>query len=72
MAKDDLILDILKRLQADNAETRRCLDGIKAHLSAHDDFFRGIMTLLGGMHGDMGQLNHRVDRIERRLGLVEG
>jgi hypothetical protein len=72
MANDDLFLEILKRLQADNADFRRRFDSIEVHLSAHDDFFRGIMTLLGGMHGDIGQLNQRVDRIERRLGLVEG
>ncbi|MBV8685453.1 MAG: hypothetical protein JOZ90_04005 [Alphaproteobacteria bacterium] len=72
MASEDFLLEILKRLQSDNDDFRRRFDGLETHLSAHDDFFRGIMTLLGGMNGDIGQLNRRVDRIERRLGLIEG
>jgi len=71
MANEDLMLEILKRLQADNGEIRRRLDGIETRLSAHDDYFRGIMTTLAGMHSDLSQLNARVDRIERRLDLVE-
>jgi len=72
VAHEDLILEILKGLQADNAEIRRRLDSIEVRLSAHDDFFRGIMTTLAGILSDVAQLNGRVDRIERRLGLVEG
>jgi len=72
VANEDLMLEILKRLQGDNAEFRRRFDGIDVRLSAHDDYFRGIITTLSGVLSDLGQLNRRVDRIERRLGLVEG
>jgi tetrahydromethanopterin S-methyltransferase subunit G len=71
MTNDELMIEILKPLQADSAEVRRRLESIEVRLSAHDDFFRGIMTMLGGMRSGLTQLNSRVDRIERRLDLVE-
>jgi len=71
MANEDFIIEMLKRIQADGAETRRRLESIETRLSAHDDFFRGIMTTLAGMQADLSQLNARVHRIERRLDLVD-
>jgi tetrahydromethanopterin S-methyltransferase subunit G len=71
MAKEDLILEVLKRIQADVAETRRKVDSIEMRLSAHDDHLRGLMTSSVGIQGELNQLNGRVDRIERRLDLVD-
>jgi tetrahydromethanopterin S-methyltransferase subunit G len=71
MSNEDLILEILKRLQADNAEVRRRLDSIEIRLSSHDDHLRGLITSTTGILGELRQLNTRVDRIERRLDLVE-
>ena len=71
MSNEDLILEILKRLQVDNAEVRRRLDNIEIRLSSHDDHLRGVLTSMTGVQGELRQLNTRVDRIERRLDLVE-
>jgi uncharacterized coiled-coil protein SlyX len=71
MANEDLILEILKRVQADAADTRRRIDGVETRLSAQDDHLRGLLTSLGGVQGELRQLNGRVGRIERRLDLVE-
>jgi tetrahydromethanopterin S-methyltransferase subunit G len=71
MSNEDLILEILKHLQADNTEVRRRLDGIEIRLSSHDDHLRGLITSTTGILGELRQLNTRVDRIERRLDLVE-
>lgn len=72
MANEDLILEILKRVQADGAETRRRLGGIETRQSAFEDHLRGLLTSFGGVQSELSQLNARVDRIERRLDLVEG
>lgn len=71
MANEDLILEILKRVQADAAETRRHMANFDTRLSAHDDHLRGMLTSLGGVQAELSQLNVRVDRIERRLDLTE-
>lgn len=71
MANEDLILEILKRVQADSAETRRRMGGFETQLSAHDDHLRGLLTSLAGVQSELRQLNGRVDRIERRLDLVD-
>ena len=70
MANEDLILEILKPLQADNAEVRRRLDSIEVRLSANDDHLSGLITSMIGVQSELRQLNARVDRIERRLDLV--
>ena len=71
MANDDMILEILKRIQADVAETRRRAESMEVRMSSMEDHMRGIMTSLGGIQSDLLQLNARVDRIDRRLDLVE-
>jgi hypothetical protein len=72
VANEDLILEILKRVQADVSETRRRMESFEMRLLALEDHMRGFLTSLAGVHSDLLQLNGRVDRIERRLGLVEG
>jgi hypothetical protein len=70
VAKEDLILEILTRVQTDAAETRRRIDGVETRLSAQHDHLRGLLTSLGGVQGELRQLNGRVGRIEHRLDLV--
>jgi hypothetical protein len=71
MANEDLILEILKRVQLDTSETRRRVELLEMRMLAMEDHMRGIMTSVAGIHADLAQLNARVDRIERRLDLVE-
>ncbi len=71
MADDSIILEILRRIQTDVAETRREVEFIKIRMSAFEDHLRGVMTTLAGIQSDLSQLNTRVDRIERRLDLVD-
>jgi uncharacterized coiled-coil protein SlyX len=70
MANEDLILEILKRIQTDTAETRRRVESMEFRMSAQDDHLRGLLTSVVGMQTELTQLNARVDRIERRLDLV--
>jgi len=71
MAKEERILEILQRVQADGAETRRRMESLDVRVSSLEDHVRGIMTTLGGMQADLSQINARVDRIARRWDLAD-
>jgi predicted nuclease with TOPRIM domain len=71
MMNDESIVEMLKRIQADGAETRRRVESMEVRLSSVEDHMRGFMTSLAGIHADLRQLNGRVSRIKRRLDLVE-
>jgi predicted nucleic acid-binding Zn-ribbon protein len=70
MANEDIILEMLKRIQSDVADTRRRMESIEVRQSAAEDHMRGLMTSVVGIHSDLQQMNARIDRIERRLDLV--
>ena len=67
----DLMLEILKYIQADVSAIKReqASQGIRLH--ALEDHQRGIMTSIFGMQADISDLKDRVDRIEKRLGLLD-
>jgi predicted nucleic acid-binding Zn-ribbon protein len=67
----DLMLEILKNIQADVSAIKReqASQGIRLH--ALEDHQRGIMTSIFGMQADISDLKDRVDRIEKRLGLLD-
>ena len=67
----DLMLEILKRMQGDLASVRRDVTTLAVRVSALEDFTRGITTSIFGMQAEITAINHRLDRIERRLDLTE-
>ena len=67
----NLILEILKRMQSDLASVRRDVSSLAVRVSALEDYTRGVTTTLFGLHADVTAINHRLDRIERRLDLTE-
>jgi predicted nucleic acid-binding Zn-ribbon protein len=67
----DLMLEILKRMQSDLASVRRDMTSLAVRVSALEDFTRGITTSIFGMQAEITAINHRLDRIERRLDLTE-
>ena len=71
MANEDMILEILKRIQTDVSEVRRRVDSLDTRVAALEEHVTGLMISFGGFQSDMSQLNARVDRIERRLDLVD-
>jgi hypothetical protein len=70
-SQGDLIVEILKRMQGDLASVRRDMSSMAVRVSALEDFTRGITTSVFGMQADITAINHRLDRIERRLDLTE-
>lgn len=69
--RDDLLLEILKRMHADLASVRRDVASQAVRLSALEDYTKGLTTSTFGIQSDVSAINHRLDRIERRLDLTE-
>ena len=74
----DFMLEILKKIQSDVALGRREQMSQSTRLLAMEDHQRGMIKSLMGVvtsiHGveiDVAHLKDRVDRIERRLGLMD-
>ncbi|MGR6328093.1 hypothetical protein ACU5AX_03405 [Sphingomonas sp. XXL09] len=67
----NLILEILKRMQGDLASVKRDVASQAVRISALEDYVRGMTTSLFGLQADVTAINHRLDRIERRLDLTE-
>ena len=68
---NELLLEVLKKLQGDVGEVKRDIKEVKARLSAQDDHIRGMMTSIGILTGKTDDLADRLGRVEQRLGLVE-
>lgn len=74
--RTDLMLEILKKIQAEFSDFRREQNSQGTRMLSMEDHQRGIITSLHGVttsiHGvqeDISSLKHRVDQIEKRLGL---
>ena len=65
----DLMLEILKNIQGDIGTIKQDMSSMTSRVSALEDHFRGTLTTLYGIQGDVAHLKGRVDRIEQRLGL---
>ena len=76
--RSDLMLEILKSIQGELALVKREQSSQGLRLLASEDHQRGMMTSLHGLmtsiHAvevDMANVKDRVDRIEKRLGLMD-
>lgn len=76
--RTDLMIEILKNLQSEIGLMRREQSSLSTRMLAMEDHQRGILTSLQGVvtsiHGvevDIVHLKDRVDRIERRMGLMD-
>lgn len=67
--KADLMIEILKRIQADVSDVKHELASQSLRIAALEDHFRGTLSTLYGIQADVSRLKDRVDRIEQRLGL---
>ncbi|MGB4947111.1 MAG: hypothetical protein WBQ05_07945 [Candidatus Competibacter denitrificans] len=66
-ADQSLMLEILKRLQADMADVKQRLTGVEIQLSAMGQQLGGLTSAIYGNTSDLNDLRRRVERIERRL-----
>jgi archaellum component FlaC len=61
---NELMFEVLKKIQAQVALVREDMDSIKARLTSID-------TRLGVVHTDMANQSERLDRLESRMARVE-
>ena len=66
---ENLILEILKRIQADLSDLKDRMAGVEVQLSAMGQQIGALTTAVYGGKTEMDHLRRRVERIERRLDL---
>ncbi|KPL55306.1 hypothetical protein ABB55_26270 [Prosthecomicrobium hirschii] len=71
METDNLILEHLRAIRRDMARMNGAMQTMQAETTAIRHQLAAIVTLQDHDHGDIAELKLRVDRIERRLDLVE-
>ncbi|RUN76617.1 hypothetical protein EJC47_09940 [Sphingomonas sp. TF3] len=67
----DIMLEILKSIQADVAAVKREQTSQGIRLLALEDHIRGLVGTIYGIQSDVADLKMRVDRIDQRLGLAD-
>ena len=65
------MLEILKRLQADMADVKREMTGIRVEISAMGQQVGALTSAVYSGKSDLDSLKYRIERIERRLDLTD-
>jgi hypothetical protein len=68
---ESLVLEILKRLQAEFALMREDVRGVRAEMIAFRQHMGGLLSHEVTQDTDIASIRLRLDRIERRLDLVD-
>ena len=69
---ESLVLEILKRLQAQLSRLEEKVDGLGADLRGVKQHMAAFMTSDAHRDGEMASFKLRLERIERRLDIYEG
>ncbi|HXH17135.1 MAG TPA: hypothetical protein VNJ10_13490 [Sphingomonas sp.] len=67
----DIMLEILKSIQGDVSAIKREQTSQGIRLLSLEDHVRGLVGTIYGIQSDVADLKMRVDRIEKRLGLMD-
>jgi len=68
---DNLVLEILRRLQADLADLKEGQRATNVHLAAIESHMAGFHLTVSAHADDLISLKRRIERIERRLDLID-
>jgi hypothetical protein len=68
---ENLVLKHLRAIRADMAKMADSMRTLSAEMTAMRQHMAGVVTIQEHDHGDIASLKVRVDRIERRLELVD-
>ena len=68
---ENLILDHLRAIRGDMAKMADRMDTMSAEMTAIRQHLSGVVTLQEHDHTDLASIKHRLERIEKRLDLVD-
>lgn len=68
---DNLGLDHLRAIRGDMARMAEAMRDISVEMRAMRQHLSGVVTLQDHDHGDLTDIKQRLERIERRLDLVD-
>jgi predicted nucleic acid-binding Zn-ribbon protein len=68
---DNLVLEILRRLQTDMADLKEGQRTANVHLAAIESHLAGFHLTVSAHSDELVELRQRIERIERRLELSE-
>ena len=67
----NLVIEILRRLQADMADLKEGQRAANVHLAAIESHMAGFHLTVGAHTDELAGLRQRIERIERRLELTD-
>jgi DNA anti-recombination protein RmuC len=68
---NELIYQVLQRIQADVSSLKREMGDVKLRLGSVEDHMSSLVTSAVGINHRLDRHDERLERIESRLGLVE-
>ncbi len=68
---ENLVLSILERLQSEFALMREDMSGLRSEMTSVRQHMAGFMTRELSQDADLASVKLRLDRIERRLDLID-
>ena len=68
---ESLMLEILKRMQADMSEVTADMGDIKLRLTATEEHLATLVMSVAGINHRLDRFDKRIERVERRLDLTD-
>jgi predicted nucleic acid-binding Zn-ribbon protein len=68
---DNLILEILKRIQSDIHDMKEDIGDVKLRLTATEEHLSTLIMSTSGINHRLDRMDTRIERIEKRLDLTE-
>jgi predicted nucleic acid-binding Zn-ribbon protein len=68
---DNLVLEYLREIRGDTAKMSDRINTLSAEMTTVRQYLAGLVTLVEHDHSDIAVIKTRLDRIEKRLDLVE-
>ncbi len=68
---NDLLFEILKRIQGDIADMRDDISELKTRATALDEHMGGLIIQVSGNNNRLDRMDERLKRVERRLDLSD-
>ncbi|MBY0306027.1 MAG: hypothetical protein B7Y43_02820 [Sphingomonas sp. 28-62-20] len=70
-AESSIMLEILKRLQSDMSEMKADMSDMRLRMTANEEHLATLVMSVSGINHRLDRLADRVERIERRLDLLD-